>query len=84
MKTLLIVTVMLTSSARAEQLCFRTSECDVGEVCQAIRGSAMGLCRDQGRASQSYSGKTWGVREQQENAWTKPDAGFDEDDGGDE
>lgn len=39
-------TLLFCGVAHAEQLCFRTSDCSIGETCRGVQGSAMGLCTE--------------------------------------
>lgn len=42
--TVVFLSVTLATEVYAEQLCFRTSNCGVYEVCVPVSGSAMGRC----------------------------------------
>jgi hypothetical protein len=43
--TVVLVSVCLATEVNAEQLCFRTSDCEETEVCKPVSGSAMGICK---------------------------------------
>lgn len=78
--TAALMVALAGPSAPAEQLCFRSSECEMGEICQAVKGSAVGICRSLQAATDkwrlSHPGES-GPFEQPENGWLRPDAGFD-------
>lgn len=43
--TVVGATLLLATEVYAEQLCFRTSDCEETEVCKPVSGSAMGICK---------------------------------------